>query len=61
MTEGLLDPEEVATLLKIPVKTLYAWRYTRTGPPALKVGKHLRYRASEIDEWLARCAGGDAA
>jgi predicted DNA-binding transcriptional regulator AlpA len=55
MTERLLDPAEVAAYLKIPVKMLYAWRYTRTGPPALTVGKHLRYRASAIDEWLSRC------
>jgi excisionase family DNA binding protein len=62
MTERLLDPEEVARYLKVPVKTLYAWRYTRTGPTALKVGKHLRYRQTDIDEWLESSAvGGSAA
>ncbi|TBO55115.1 DNA-binding protein, partial [Streptomyces kasugaensis] len=35
-----------------PVKTLYQWRHRRIGPNALKVGRHLRYRWTEVDAWL---------
>jgi predicted site-specific integrase-resolvase len=42
--EQLLTPEEVSKVLQIPVKTLYRWRYHGTGPPAKKVGRHLRTR-----------------
>lgn len=51
-----LTPEQVAELLSIPTATLYKWRYSGTGPPATKVGKYLRFEATELDRWLARCA-----
>jgi excisionase family DNA binding protein len=50
--EALLTPTEVAFLLKIPVKTLYQWRYMRTGPPAHKLRRHLRYRRRDVEDWI---------
>lgn len=50
--ERLWTPSEVARYLGVPVRTLYAWRYRGEGPPGLRVGKHLRYRRTEIDAWL---------
>lgn len=35
-----LTPEEVSDHLRIPVDTLYAWRYRGVGPPALRIGRH---------------------
>lgn len=49
----LADVHQLATYLGVPVKTLYAWRYRREGPPALRVGRHLRYRWSDIDRWVS--------
>lgn len=43
---------EVADFLGVPVKTLYTWRITSTGPRASKVGKHLRYRWADVESWL---------
>jgi len=34
--------------------TLYVWRTRGKGPAAIKVGRHLRYRQSDIDLWLAK-------
>jgi excisionase family DNA binding protein len=48
----LATPEDVSAYLGVPVKTLYQWRHRRIGPNALKVGRHLRYRWPEVDEWL---------
>jgi excisionase family DNA binding protein len=58
--DPLLSPEQLSKELNgIPVATLYQWRLKGTGPRALKVGRHLRYRRSDVDAWLERCATGD--
>ncbi|MDP9458993.1 MAG: helix-turn-helix domain-containing protein [Actinomycetota bacterium] len=43
---------EVAAYLGVPVQTLYVWRTKGVGPRAVRVGKHLRYRWSDVDAWL---------
>jgi predicted DNA-binding transcriptional regulator AlpA len=43
---------EVADFLRVPPKTLHRWRSLGQGPPALKVGRHLRYRWAEVEAWL---------
>jgi excisionase family DNA binding protein len=50
--EPLIDVQQLADYLDVPVKTLYAWRYRREGPPAFRVGRHLRYRRSDIRRWI---------
>lgn len=50
--DRLLGVHELASHLDVPVKTLYAWRYRREGPPALRVGRHLRYRWSDVQAWI---------
>ena len=52
--EALLTPKEVAHLLNIPMKTLYQWRYNGTGPPCHKIGRHLRYRRRDVEEWFEK-------
>jgi excisionase family DNA binding protein len=51
--EELWSPEDLAQYLGVPLATLYAWRYRGEGPPALKVGRHLRYRVADVEQWLA--------
>lgn len=51
-SERLLSPDDVAAFLGVPVRTLYQWRYKGTGPRGLRIGRHLRYRQSEVDTWL---------
>jgi len=50
--DRLVDVHELAAYLEVPVKTLYAWRYRREGPPAFRVGRHLRYRWSDVQRWI---------
>ena len=52
----LLTPEEVSEHLRVPVDTLYAWRYRGVGPPALRIGRHLRYPDDGLAWWLAEQA-----
>lgn len=56
MIEQLLTPADVAEILQVPVKTLYQWRHRGVGPPALKIGRHLRYRPTDIGAFLAERA-----
>jgi excisionase family DNA binding protein len=44
--------EDVSKYLDIPMKTLRKWRLDGSGPRAIKVGRHLRFRRSDVDEWL---------
>ncbi len=48
----LLTVQELADLLQIPAKTIYTWRYKRMGPPAVPMGKYLRFRPEDVGAWL---------
>ena len=50
--EPLLTLDDLAEYLQIPKRTIYAWRYRREGPTAIRVGGHLRYRQSDVVDWL---------
>lgn len=52
--DQLITAQDLALYLEIPVVTLYGWRYRGEGPPAFRVGKHLRYRKADVEEWI-RC------
>ncbi len=46
------SPDGLADYLDVPVKTVYQWRHQGTGPIGIKVGRHVRYRRSEVERWL---------
>ncbi len=48
----IVSADEVARRLDVPKSTLYGWRYKGVGPRSYRVGKHLRYRWSEVLAWL---------
>lgn len=52
----LLTTPEVAEILGVPVTTLYSWRTLNKGPRAMRVGKFLRWRESDVQAWLDRQA-----
>lgn len=53
MTERLLTINDVADRLNVRVGAIYELRRTRKAPPAIKLGRSLRWRQSDIDAWLA--------
>lgn len=53
MNERMLAPEEVSDLLSIEQRTLRSWRQAGTGPPAIRMGKYVRYPAAELEKWIA--------
>jgi excisionase family DNA binding protein len=50
--ERWLTPKELADHLSCSVRTIS--NYHRAGMPHLMVGSHPRYRASDVEAWLAR-------
>jgi predicted DNA-binding transcriptional regulator AlpA len=51
--ETLGSPADVAAHLQLPVKTLAEWRARKVGPQYLRVGRYVRYRWQDVEEWLA--------
>ena len=50
----LLTAEDVAQITGLSVETLAQWRSQRKGIPFLKLSRNVvRYRQSDLDEWLA--------
>ena len=47
----ILTIDELSERLKIPKKTIYKWTREKK-IPCRKLGKHLRFIESEIDQWL---------
>lgn len=58
--ERLWTIADVADYLGIPVKTLYQWRSQGQGPAGKRVGKYVRYRASDVVAWFESLESGAA-
>jgi hypothetical protein len=50
--DRLWTVHDVSAFLGVPVGTLYQWRYMRVGPPAYRVGRHIRYDPAAVRTWL---------
>ena len=50
--DEILTTEEVCALLKIKKATLYRHTSQGTGPPFYKIGKHNRWKRSEVLAWF---------
>ena len=51
--DQLLTTAEVAQLLQLHEDTLWTWRANGTGPPAIVLGRAVRYRRVELRDWVA--------
>ena len=52
MSERLMTEQEVADYLAVHIATVRRLRRSGQGPPVVWVGRHPRYRRSEVDAWL---------
>lgn len=50
--DPLLTHQESAARLRKPVATLTDWRYRRTGPDYIRMGRSIYYRRSALDRWV---------
>jgi excisionase family DNA binding protein len=54
-TDPVHTPQEVAERYSVPLSTVYRWSSDGT-VTSLKVGRHLRFRESDLREFEARAA-----
>ncbi len=47
-----LSLEDIAQTLKVSIHTVRAWRKRNILPPAIKIGKLVRYNKSAMDSWF---------
>lgn len=50
--DDILTPTDLSAALKVPLGTIYGWRYRGKGPRGIRVGKHVRFRRSDVERWL---------
>lgn len=46
-----LSPQELADREGVPISTIYGWRTKGAGPRGMSIGRHVRYRLSDIEAW----------
>lgn len=47
-----LTPEELAEMLGVPLQTIYRWNYVGSGPPVIHLGRRVRYRRADVEQWI---------
>lgn len=52
MAAQLLTLDQLADYLQVPARTVYAWNTKGVGPKRIRVGREVRYRASDVEAWL---------
>ncbi|SDU70597.1 helix-turn-helix transcriptional regulator [Gordonia westfalica] len=53
-TDVLLTAKTAAQRLSVGVQTLAKWRSEKKGPRYVLLGRSIRYRTSDIDEFIER-------
>lgn len=49
--ESHLTVEDLARREGVPVQTVYYWNKTGDGPKYLRIGRHVRYRVTDVIAW----------
>lgn len=49
--EVFLSSQDLATRYQIPISTVYQWVHKGTAPRSLKIGRHRRFRLSDVLEF----------
>jgi excisionase family DNA binding protein len=57
--EGWVGVKEVAAHLRVAKESVYRWVESK-GFPARRVGRLLRFKLSEVDEWVKNGGGDDS-
>ena len=57
--EPVLTTSELAAHLGVPVQTIHDLRHAGRGPHGFRIGRELRYRLSEIQDWITELERSD--
>jgi len=49
---SLLTAKQVSERIQRPERTLERWRLTGEGPPFVRLGRRIAYRAEDVERWL---------
>ncbi|MCG7526941.1 helix-turn-helix domain-containing protein [Streptomyces sp. OfavH-34-F] len=53
LPDRCLTPDDLKQMFGLPsVETVSAWRKTGAGPPAIRIGKYLRYDPGAVRTWV---------
>jgi excisionase family DNA binding protein len=52
--DRMMTIEDLMDLLNVSRDTIYKERQLGTGPPGYRIGKHLRWKRSDVDAWLEK-------
>lgn len=52
MVEALWSPQDVSAYTGVPLNTVNKWRWHSKGPPFMHIGKYVRYRKADVEQWL---------
>lgn len=50
--ETILTTEQAAEMLGMSERTLENWRWKREGPSYIKLGRSIRYRKTDVENWI---------
>jgi excisionase family DNA binding protein len=50
-TDKHLTIEEFAEREGVPVRTVYWWNQTGKAPRRMKIGRNIRYRLADVEQW----------
>ncbi len=53
LEDRLWSIQDVAAWCQVPIGTLRRWRFDGSGPPGVRLGKHLRYDPADVRAWWA--------
>jgi excisionase family DNA binding protein len=51
VADHLLTLNELADRLNVSAKVVYGLRYRNDAPPAIRVGRELRFRVADVEAW----------
>ncbi|MGH7487949.1 MAG: helix-turn-helix transcriptional regulator [bacterium] len=51
MAETFLSSTDLAERWNRPLSVIYGQRYRHEGPPAIRIGRELRFRLSDVERW----------
>jgi excisionase family DNA binding protein len=51
MIEKHLTVQELAEREGVPVSTVRQWNYKGSGPRFMRIGKFVRYRLGDVEQW----------
>lgn len=59
LLNGWLTRAEVAAEIGVSIDTLQRWESARVGPPSVRLGRKVLYRADAFREWLVSRERGE--